>query len=140
MSLHPRDSIVERALIPLLESLSGSLQSECLNTCRSPSQQSKERNSSLRADGYNACTRFVVLERLSMVTLSVTWSDPTLGHFAGQVWRRGAAQVDAFCALSGMPIHPGDVIFRPRTYDFYVSANADRMILESCLKLPISAE
>jgi hypothetical protein len=138
MSFHLRDNIVERALIPLLKPLSGSSQPRQLDSFGSPTRISKEHEPITLIDGYQACTRVVVHERLSLVALSVTWSDPTLGHFTGQVWRKGTAHTDAFCALTGMPIQQGDAVFRPRSYDFHVPANAGRMILESALNLPPS--
>lgn len=100
-----------------------------------PARQPEECDPAMLIDSYKPHTRIVVLERLSLVTLSVTWSDPTLGHFAGQVWRKGPAHIDTFCALTGVPIRLGDPVFRPRSHDSHVPANADRMILESSLNL-----
>jgi hypothetical protein len=89
----------------------------------------------MQIDNHKAHTHFVVLERVSLLSVSVTWSDPTLGHFADQLWIRGSAHIYSFCALTGLPICPGDAVFRPRPHDLHVPENADRMILESSLSL-----
>jgi hypothetical protein len=140
MGSRPGDDIVERALIALLKSLSGADQPEQSGRFRALAAESKARAFASAGDECKACTRVVVLERISLATVSVTWSDPTLGHFSGQVWRKGSAHINAFCALTGTPIHPGDAIFRPRTDSYHVPANANRMILESSLQLPVTED
>jgi hypothetical protein len=113
MDLHPADNIVARALIPLLTPLSGSDEPQCAGRSRLPGDESKECAPS-SPEGNKTCSQVIVHERPSHATLSVTWSDPTLGHVVCQVWRRGVSQIDAFCALTGVPISRGDSIFRPR--------------------------
>ncbi|MGY6162317.1 DUF3331 domain-containing protein (plasmid) [Paraburkholderia strydomiana] len=69
-----------------------------------------------------------ILEQLSSKSLSVYWSDPRSGHYVNQVWRMGVARIDAFCALSGMPICCGDVVYRPFVSRAYWPSNYNRMI------------
>ncbi|ALL66468.1 Protein of unknown function (DUF3331) [Paraburkholderia caribensis MBA4] len=78
-------------------------------------------------------SRVSVLEQLSSKSLSVYWSDPRSGHYANQVWRIGVARIDAFCALSGMPICRGDAVYRPRVSPSYLPANHNRMILAAAV-------
>ena len=135
MSFRIRGDIVERALLPFLVSLSDSAKVGTGDNLKQFGRNSVNLNPDAVGRRHQASTRVVVLERLSLVTLSVSWSDPTLGHFTGQVWRKGIADVEAFCALSRMPICPGDAVFRPRSYEVYVPAYADQMILESAVNL-----
>ena len=77
--------------------------------------------------------RISIVEQLTSRTLSVYWSDPLSGHYADQVWRKGVARRASFCVLTGMPIHPGDSVFQPRTCETYVPANRDRMLLAAAV-------
>ncbi|NKJ47700.1 hypothetical protein CIC12_13295 [Burkholderia sp. SG-MS1] len=67
-------------------------------------------------------------------TVLVSWSDATRGRYLDQTWRASYARVCGVCAVSGMSVKRGDVVFRP----FYRGAapppNALDMILASVLR------
>lgn len=74
-----------------------------------------------------------IVEQLSPRRISISWSDPCMGHYTDQIWRIGLAQADAVCMLSGVPIRRGDSIFRPRVQRSHVPINHNRMILASAV-------
>ena len=51
--------------------------------------------------------------RLSDVTISVSWHDPTSCRYDDQTWRLGIARYDGRCALTGLPIYEGGKVYRP---------------------------
>ncbi|MDN7652757.1 DUF3331 domain-containing protein [Burkholderia multivorans] len=65
--------------------------------------------------------------------ISISWSNPCMGHYTDQVWRIGLARTSAVCMLSGVSIRPGDAVFRPRVRGSHVPINHDRMILASAV-------
>ncbi|MPW21968.1 DUF3331 domain-containing protein [Paraburkholderia sp. CNPSo 3157] len=73
--------------------------------------------------------RFSIVERLSSETVSVSWSDATLGRYSGQTWRLGRARMDSYCLLTGRRIRSGDKVFRPLTQQGNLSPEYNRMIL-----------
>lgn len=87
--------------------------------------------------------RFVIQERLSSCTISVSWSDPCSGRYNEQVWRTGLARTAATCVLSGRSIRRGDQVFRPRSSDAHMPVNEQQMILvatvESLTSLPVGS-
>ncbi|WP_175914088.1 DUF3331 domain-containing protein [Burkholderia metallica] len=60
---------------------------------------------------YSATIDF--LDRPTSGTVVLSWRDSTGGHYGYQSWHKGCARRTGTCAASGMPIHPGDEIFRP---------------------------
>ncbi|CAM2158920.1 DUF3331 domain-containing protein (plasmid) [Pararobbsia alpina] len=54
-----------------------------------------------------------VIERLSHCTVAVSWHDTTACRYDDQVWRAGVARRCGVCALSAVPIVPGDAVYRP---------------------------
>ena|ERR1700744_106029 len=137
MTVYPDDDIVFRALIQLLspELLSGSQGRVGEKNAPNFSANRPELNTPGKVcSGRRTCAHVTVVERLSTMTISVTWSDPTLGHFADQVWRKGVAHTNAYCALTGIPIRRGDAVFRPRSHDFAIAANDEHMILASSIR------
>ena len=132
MAFRIEDDIVRRALIALLAPEPFASES----TANTHVRKKKVRR---RGDiASRACepvvaepvpTHISIVEQLTSQTLSVCWSDPQSGHYADQVWRKGVARRPSFCVLTGMPIYPGDSVFRPRACETYVPANRDRMIL-----------
>ncbi|MEX3937632.1 DUF3331 domain-containing protein [Paraburkholderia phymatum] len=73
--------------------------------------------------------RVSIVERLTSQTLSVCWSDATLGRYSEQTWRLGRARIDSYCLLTGRRIRYGDQVFRPLTQQRYLSPEYNRMIL-----------
>ena len=55
-----------------------------------------------------------VLERKGQTSATVAWSDATSCCYGEQLWRRCIAKKAGICALSGLAIATGDVVFRPR--------------------------
>lgn len=66
-------------------------------------------------------------------TVLVSWSDATRGSYLDQTWRAGYARVRGVCALSGMSVKRGDVVFRPFHRGTAPPSNALEMILASVL-------
>jgi hypothetical protein len=66
-------------------------------------------------------------------TVLVSWSDATRGSYLDQTWRAGYARVRGICALSGMSVRQGDVVFRPFHRGAAPPSNALDMILASVL-------
>jgi hypothetical protein len=66
-------------------------------------------------------------------TVLVSWSDATRGSYLDQTWRAGYARVRGVCALSGMSVKRGDVVFRPFHRGGAAPSNALDMILASVL-------
>jgi hypothetical protein len=84
-----------------------------------------------------------LLERVTTRTMTVRWSDPQSGSYGEQLWRRSRSRCRSCCALSGLPIHPGDTVFRPACHGERVPFNRSRMILASQAELalgPLDAE
>jgi hypothetical protein len=77
-------------------------------------------------------SQITVLERPSETTATLYWRDPTRCRYGEQRWRRGVATRRGYCALSGMSIKRGDIIFRP-VRSRPAPCNADEMILASAL-------
>jgi len=132
MTCRNDDDIVRRALIAL--STPKYFASEC--TANAYIRKKKFRRSGRTATGTFELVvpepvpaRISIVEHLTSQTLRVCWSDPQSGHYADQVWRKGVARRPSSCVLTGMRIHPGDSVFRPRARQTYVPANRDRMIL-----------
>jgi Domain of unknown function (DUF3331) len=58
------------------------------------------------------CVR--VIDRPSASTATIAWRDPTMGCYGDQVWRASVSRSHGVCAVSGLPIVPGDAVYRPR--------------------------
>jgi hypothetical protein len=74
-----------------------------------------------------------IVERLSMRTMAVRWSDSQSGCYGEQLWRMGLSRCYSRCAVTGTPISPGDTVFRPVTYEWRVPFNQNCMILASAV-------
>jgi len=133
MTSQSEDDIVRRALLGVLMPDPQALQLTIRVHCAPKKKQRLPRQLIKKAFSPTELeappSRVSVLEQLSSKSLSVYWSDPRSGHYANQVWRIGIARIDAFCALSGMPICRGDAVYRPRVSPSYLPANHNRMIL-----------
>ncbi|MEX3952880.1 DUF3331 domain-containing protein [Paraburkholderia sp. EG287B] len=68
-----------------------------------------------------------LIERPTLTTVTVAWSDSTLGCFGNQTWRLGVARHAGVCAISGRIIGRGDEVFKP--FSRPTPANARAMIL-----------
>ncbi len=66
-------------------------------------------------------------------TILVSWSDARLGLFQDQTWRVGVARRQGTCALTGVPVRRGDVVFRPLARAGTTPMNASDMILAATL-------
>ncbi|MBM5584959.1 DUF3331 domain-containing protein [Burkholderia pseudomallei] len=73
------------------------------------------------------------IEWLSSRKILVSWSDPTIGRYEGQAWNACFARDAGFCCLTGTPVLPGDLVFRPFRRGRITPANALYMILASTL-------
>ncbi|WP_449180365.1 DUF3331 domain-containing protein [Trinickia sp. YCB016] len=61
------------------------------------------------------------------------WVQPGRCHFGEQRWVLAAAKRSGYCIVSGLPIHRGELVFRPG--DRPAPSNADKMILPDQLEL-----
>ncbi len=68
-----------------------------------------------------------LIERPNSTTVTVAWSDPTIGNFGDQTWRLTRARRTGICAISGRFIGCGDEIYRPMSRP--IPVNAKTMIL-----------
>ncbi|KAG8152526.1 DUF3331 domain-containing protein [Burkholderia catarinensis] len=71
----------------------------------------------------------VIVRRISVSAISVSWSDACLGKSTEQIWSRGFADGAAVCALTGRCIDRGDPVFRPHAGDARVPASRALTIL-----------
>ncbi|CAN7665164.1 DUF3331 domain-containing protein [Paraburkholderia sp. SIMBA_054] len=133
MTSQSEDDIVRRALLGVLmpdpQALQLTIRVHCAPKKKRRLPRKLVKTEFNPAELEAAPSRVSVLEQLSSKSLSVYWSDPRSGHYANQVWRIGIARINAFCALSGMPICRGDAVYRPRVSPSYLPANHNRMIL-----------
>lgn len=84
-------------------------------------------------------TSIRAVERRTITTLNVAWSDPCAGHFAEQQWLRALARFDTVFVLSGVAIFKGDVVYRPRACGTSIPKNSHWMILASEIEhLPLA--
>lgn len=65
--------------------------------------------------GSGSGTRLIVTGTLNDHSLTVLWSNPTVGHYGEQHWFSTLARAKGVCELSGDAIHRGDAVFRPRS-------------------------
>ena len=134
MTCRNEDNIVRRALIALLEPKPVAWEAEATANTRISTR--KYRQSDCAATGALepvaaavVPVRISIVERLSSETVSVCWSDATLGRYAEQTWRLGRARIDSHCLLTGRRIRYGDHVFRPRKPQGYLNPEHNRMIL-----------
>ncbi|WP_080745032.1 DUF3331 domain-containing protein [Cupriavidus necator] len=80
-----------------------------------------------------------VLERRSLTTATVAWSDSTTGHYGEQLWQRVITRRSGICAVSGRVIAEGDAVYRPR-FALPTPRNAAAMILASVMEAIPSAD
>jgi hypothetical protein len=66
-------------------------------------------------------------------SLLVFWCDPTRCHYVDQLWINVTARRNGRCALTGLPIRRGDLIYKPQCRGLRVPANCHEMILFSAL-------
>jgi hypothetical protein len=138
MTLEAGEGIIERALLCLLAphpapklKLVKKKKTRLTKTPASQGETEAPKNDLLPA-------RISIIERLSSVTLSICWSDSITGYFGEQIWRMSVARGQSTCALTGMPIKIGDLVFRPWASERRAPANSHRMILASCVRIPNS--
>jgi hypothetical protein len=75
-----------------------------------------------------------ILERLTRVTITVSWGDPTMCRYGSQTWCHGFAKKAAVCAKSGRTICRGDAIYRPHSRVGGIPMNVNEMILASVVE------
>jgi hypothetical protein len=74
-----------------------------------------------------------ILERLTSLTISVSWRDSTCSNYADQTWRLGVARWSGQCALTGQHILLGQSVYKPARCGRMRPANFEEMILESAV-------
>jgi len=78
--------------------------------------------------------RAVIVDRLTPYTIAVRWSDSRSGVYGEQIWRLGQARWESHCAATGLHIRPGDVVYKPVSFQRNEPFNRDRMILASAVE------
>lgn len=73
--------------------------------------------------------RIVQIERLSPISLLVSWSDSTQCCYRDQTWDAVSARKNGYCALTGNVIRRGDAVFKPRCRGRNRPVNCEEMIL-----------
>jgi hypothetical protein len=81
---------------------------------------------SSNASGRNA--KIEILDQPTSRLAVLSWRDPTGCSYCYQTWYKALARRAGRCALSGVPIRPGDAVFRPRLKNTR-PVNATAMIL-----------
>lgn len=81
------------------------------------------------AEAVSRPTCIAIVERPSSETVSVCWSDATMGRYSEQIWRLGRARTSSLCLLSGRVIRYGDEVYRSPAQQGCLSVDQDRMIL-----------
>jgi len=73
----------------------------------------------------------VLLEKLTMHTISVSWSGAQTGFCGEQIWRLSIARREGSCAATGQAIRRGDRVFTLRARPQSSPFNRNWMILAS---------
>jgi hypothetical protein len=76
-----------------------------------------------------------ILDRPTPRSAVLSWRDPTGSSYGYQLWQKRIARQTGSCALTGIPIHRGDIVFRPRGARIR-PANASAMILATYIERP----
>jgi Domain of unknown function (DUF3331) len=74
-----------------------------------------------------------LLERTSLTSATVAWSDSTSCYYGAQLWRRCVSKKAGVCSLTGQTIAKGDAVYRPRRVE-PVPRNIEAMILAAVLE------
>jgi hypothetical protein len=82
--------------------------------------------------GMNVHVSFV--ERFGAKTVSLTWHDSTEACYGEQPWMLKVARSAGRCALTGMAVNRGDMIYSPASRAAIRPLNRMRMILSSALE------
>ncbi|ADG18607.1 conserved hypothetical protein [Paraburkholderia atlantica] len=69
-----------------------------------------------------------LLERSTATRVTLAWSDPSRCAYHDQEWQLTRARHSGVCAISGMKIRRGEVVYRPRATRPRMPLNADAMI------------
>ncbi|MFC0402151.1 DUF3331 domain-containing protein [Paraburkholderia rhizosphaerae] len=75
-----------------------------------------------------------IVDRLTLSTIAVRWSDSRSGVYGEQTWRISRASRYSHCAATGLDIQPGDAVFKPALIHYKVPFNGNRMILASAVE------
>lgn len=97
-------------------------------TSRRNTRRGADRRAAFDGRGHASVT---VIERPTSTSATIAWRDSTNCRYGAQLWRLVRARKPGVCALSGVPIRPGEEIFKP--CGRLVAANADAMIHSAAL-------
>ncbi len=106
---------------------------ETASAVRQASGRRKRRSRAVVAHAVCGVATIRSIEWQTDTTVLVSWSDATRGSYLDQTWRAGYARVHGVCAVSGMSVKRGDVVFRPFYRGAAPPSNALDMILASVL-------
>lgn len=80
-----------------------------------------------------------ILDRPTLRTAVIYYSDAKQCHYENQLWRMGVARCNGSCALSGREIVPGNSVFRPMRGES-PPCNYNEMILASVISASVEEE
>jgi hypothetical protein len=80
-----------------------------------------------------------IVERITEMTISVTWHDSTSVNYVEQSWRLGRAHGAGICSLTGAPISCGQSVYKPRRDAKRPTLNQDAMILSEMVLAQMEA-
>ncbi|MGF6972938.1 hypothetical protein QFZ94_001365 [Paraburkholderia sp. JPY465] len=69
-----------------------------------------------------------LLERSTATRVTLAWSDPLRCAYHDQEWHLTRARHSGVCAISGMKIRRGEIVYRPRATRPRMPVNANAMI------------
>jgi hypothetical protein len=78
-------------------------------------------------------SKITAIERQGDGAVLISWCDATMCHYVDQVWTRVTARNGGYCALTGVRIQRGDLIFKPRGRGQHRPSNCNEMILAAAL-------
>jgi hypothetical protein len=103
---------------------------------RTKGRRVSERNESPHVAASRPGFPAVVIGQLTTRTIAVRWSDSRSGCYGEQIWRMCHARTNTQCAATGLPIQPGDVVYRPTSGRYEIPFNDGQLILASAAGFP----
>jgi Domain of unknown function (DUF3331) len=132
LSGRPREAAADRHAAPTLN-LKTTRRARASSGARAASNEAKPTPRARQSTEQALAQPVVrVIDRPSSVTAIVYWSDAATCHYGYQGWRVATAEKDGYCALSGEPVHRGDLVYRPAQRD-PKPRNVDAMILAAAM-------
>jgi hypothetical protein len=134
--------LICRALLDVIKPANVLVRLDQLTAVRSAASSRRRRppeHVHANASSVDGGVHVAILERMTTRTMTVRWSDPLSGSYGEQLWRRSRSRYRSRCSLSGLPIGPGDAVFKPACYGCRTPFNQHRMILATQAELALGS-